>query len=91
VVDTVYGLTGSKPMGCSIVEDALESLLASLVQNGFREELCTGLLERLRAAKVPVSGRLMASALGSQAAPAWPQKETAWSAEKPSKKMHRYY
>lgn len=95
VVDTVYGLTGSKPMGASVVQDTLESLLAALVQNGFREELGTGLLERLRAAKVPVSGRLMASALVSEDsphhAPARPQKETAWSAEKPSKKMHRHY
>eukprot|EP00930_Biecheleria_cincta_P027258 TRINITY_DN19143_c1_g1_i1.p1 TRINITY_DN19143_c1_g1~~TRINITY_DN19143_c1_g1_i1.p1 ORF type:complete len:302 (+),score=73.89 TRINITY_DN19143_c1_g1_i1:45-908(+) len=95
VVDTVYGLTGSRPLGASIVQDTLESLLAALAQNGLRDELGTSLLERLRAAKVPVSGRLMASALASKDsprhAPARQQKEAAWSAEKPTKNMNRRY
>lgn len=66
VVDMVFGLRGSRQMGAAIDQDTLESLLAALAQGGHREELGTPLLERLRVAKIPVSGRLMASALQTQ-------------------------
>mmetsp|Transcript_13146 Transcript_13146/g.23247 ORF Transcript_13146/g.23247 Transcript_13146/m.23247 type:complete len:1050 (-) Transcript_13146:71-3220(-) len=42
--------------------DCLESLLAVLVQEGYKEELAKPLLDKLLAAKVPVSGTLMACA-----------------------------
>jgi len=66
VVDQVYGLSGSQRMDASVDQDTLESLLAGLAQSGLREELGTPLLERLRATGVPVSGRLMASAILTQ-------------------------
>jgi pentatricopeptide repeat protein len=86
VVDMVFGLRGSKQMGASIDQDTLESLLATLAQSGHRENLGTPLLERLRVAKVPVSGRLMASALQTQNS--WanslsrPQKHAPWQSGK---------
>jgi len=71
VVDVVYGLRkgSNKPSNASIDQECLESLLTTLAQKGFLEELGAPLLQRLRAAKVSVAGRLMASALrmeGSQ-------------------------
>jgi len=71
VVDVVYGLRkgSNKPSNASIDQECLESLLPTLAQKGFLEELGAPLLQRLRAAKVSVAGRLMASALrmeGSQ-------------------------
>eukprot|EP00441_Pelagodinium_beii_P030228 CAMPEP_0197709602 /NCGR_PEP_ID=MMETSP1338-20131121/128535_1 /TAXON_ID=43686 ORGANISM="Pelagodinium beii, Strain RCC1491" /NCGR_SAMPLE_ID=MMETSP1338 /ASSEMBLY_ACC=CAM_ASM_000754 /LENGTH=1057 /DNA_ID=CAMNT_0043293537 /DNA_START=54 /DNA_END=3227 /DNA_ORIENTATION=- len=68
VVDLVYGLR-TKPshkQRTSIDEECLESLLTILAQKGFLEELGAPLLQRLRAAKVSVSGRLMASALRTE-------------------------
>lgn len=46
------------------MQDCLESLLAALVHKGLREEMAAPLLERLRAAQVPISGRLMVATLG---------------------------
>eukprot|EP00930_Biecheleria_cincta_P026220 TRINITY_DN1850_c0_g1_i1.p1 TRINITY_DN1850_c0_g1~~TRINITY_DN1850_c0_g1_i1.p1 ORF type:complete len:1082 (+),score=225.96 TRINITY_DN1850_c0_g1_i1:218-3247(+) len=81
VVDQVYGLSGSQRMDAPVDQDTLESLLAALAQSGLREELGTPLFERLRAARVPVSGRLMASAIltrdGWQSAPSESQKATS--------------
>lgn len=64
VVDDVLGLTGKgKCHGVTIDQDCLESLLTALVQKGLREDMAAPLLERLRAAHVPLSGRLMAATL----------------------------
>jgi len=72
VVEEVYGLNGGKGMknhGVSIEQDCLESLLAALVQKGLREELAAPLLERLRAAKVQITGKLMAATLAEERSP----------------------
>jgi len=68
VVDTVYGLRASQQMGgcASVDQETLESLCAALMQNGLQDELCAPLFERMRAAKVPGSSRIIASALSSQ-------------------------
>jgi len=68
MVDAVYGLQAQPRLhGASVDQDCLESLLAALAQNDLQQELGTPLLERLRKCKVPVSGRLMASALSHMA------------------------
>jgi len=71
VVDVVYGLRNgsNKSSNSSIDQECLESLLTTLAQKGFLEELGAPLLQRLRAAKVSVAGRLMASALRTEESP----------------------
>jgi len=78
LVDEAYGLNhqgekGAPPPlaerkdsgGGQVLETGtLEHLLQSLAQKGMSEEHAVPLLERLRAAKVPVSGHLFASAMG---------------------------
>jgi len=67
LVDEIYNLVdnGKGPVGrkTCLDLDCLESTLAELVQQGYKEELAVPLLDRLTAAKVPVSGHLMACAL----------------------------
>ena len=58
-----------KNHGVSIEQDCLESLLAALVQKGLREELAVPLLDRLRAAKVQITGKLMAATLAEERSP----------------------
>jgi len=73
IVDAVYGLRAQPRVhGASIEQDTLESLLAALSQQNLLEELGAPLLDRLRKAKVPVSGRLMASALSREDKPRRP-------------------
>eukprot|EP00930_Biecheleria_cincta_P026224 TRINITY_DN1850_c0_g1_i5.p1 TRINITY_DN1850_c0_g1~~TRINITY_DN1850_c0_g1_i5.p1 ORF type:complete len:1082 (+),score=247.97 TRINITY_DN1850_c0_g1_i5:218-3247(+) len=82
VVDQIYGLRGSQRMDASVDQDTLESLLAALAQSGLREELGTPMLERLRSARVPATGRLMASVILTQdfrgSAPSESQKAKSW-------------
>mmetsp|Transcript_74189 Transcript_74189/g.131181 ORF Transcript_74189/g.131181 Transcript_74189/m.131181 type:complete len:1057 (-) Transcript_74189:25-3195(-) len=68
VVDAVYGLQNKRShnQNSSIDQECLESLLTSLAQAGLLEEQGAPLLQRLRAAKVSVSGRLMATALRTE-------------------------
>jgi len=68
LLDEIYNL-GDNGLGKGPVShktcldlDCLESTLAELVQQGYKEELAVPLLDRLVAAKVPVSGHLMACA-----------------------------
>jgi len=68
LVDEICNL-GDNGLGKGLVSrktcldlECLESMLAELVQQGYKEELAVPLLDRLVAAKVPVSGHLMACA-----------------------------
>jgi len=64
LVNEIYNLDGKGPVSRKGLDlDCLESMLAELVQQGYKEELAQPLLDRLIAAKVPVSGHLMACAL----------------------------
>merc|ERR1719223_75954 len=77
LVDEAYGLRQAAGKGTPARADrkdsrggqvleteTLEHLLRSLAQNGMMEDHGVPLLERLRAAKAPVSGRLFAFAMG---------------------------
>merc|ERR1719458_468794 len=73
LVDEAYGLGGKgapradrkESRGGQVLEtETLQHLLRSLAQNGMMEDHGVPLLERLRAAKAPVSGRLFSSAMG---------------------------
>merc|ERR1719203_872703 len=66
LVEEAYGLkTGKRmlPPRQDIAPENLEHLLKALGLHGLREKLGVPLLEALRAAKVPLSGRLLSSAL----------------------------
>eukprot|EP00931_Biecheleriopsis_adriatica_P083908 TRINITY_DN5759_c0_g1_i5.p1 TRINITY_DN5759_c0_g1~~TRINITY_DN5759_c0_g1_i5.p1 ORF type:complete len:1039 (+),score=247.94 TRINITY_DN5759_c0_g1_i5:150-3266(+) len=74
VVDEVYGLNGSRRSVGTVETNTLESLLTALSNQGLGEEVAAPLFERLRAAKVPVSCKLMASAFafdGDRATHPW--------------------
>jgi len=67
LVEEAYGLSGKRPTlahGQSLEADALEKLLLALSQRGQAEEVAMPLLDRLRAAKAPINGRLYTSVLG---------------------------
>jgi len=92
LVDEAYGLNqqgrkGPPPRadwkdsrGGQVLEtETLEHLLRSLAQNGMMEDHGVPLLERLRAAKAPVSGRLFASAMGGGTNMRWSEDHKAVS------------
>mmetsp|Transcript_140534 Transcript_140534/g.449170 ORF Transcript_140534/g.449170 Transcript_140534/m.449170 type:complete len:125 (-) Transcript_140534:95-469(-) len=67
LVEEAYGLNGGRPgivPGSTIEGDALDKLVHGLSQQGRAEEGALPLLDRLCAAKVPVSSRLYASVFG---------------------------
>jgi len=67
IVDDAYGLAKASrrglPAGQTLDADGLEKLVRGLTQNNLMQSLGVPLLERLRAAKVPISGRLFSPAL----------------------------
>eukprot|EP00443_Scrippsiella_acuminata_P049481 CAMPEP_0115431788 /NCGR_PEP_ID=MMETSP0271-20121206/31754_1 /TAXON_ID=71861 /ORGANISM="Scrippsiella trochoidea, Strain CCMP3099" /LENGTH=1046 /DNA_ID=CAMNT_0002857085 /DNA_START=146 /DNA_END=3284 /DNA_ORIENTATION=+ len=67
LVEEAYGLNGAPPQlaqGQTIEVESLEKLLQALSQRGQAQEVAMPLLDRLRAAKAPISGRLYTSVLG---------------------------
>merc|ERR1740121_1809883 len=68
LVEEAYGLAGARslPHGQSLDVETVEKLLQALSQKGL-SKLGVPLLERLKAAKVPLTGRLCVSAMGAGA------------------------
>jgi pentatricopeptide repeat protein len=65
LVEEAYGLNGKKPglqAGVHLEATSLEQLMRALGQNQHMQPAAASLLERLRVAKVPVSGRLVSCA-----------------------------
>jgi pentatricopeptide repeat protein len=86
LVDEAYGLGGKgapradrkgSRSGQVLETETLEHLLRSLAQNGMMEDHGVPLLERLRAAKAPVSGRLFSSAMGGGGDARWSEDHKA--------------
>lgn len=65
LIEDAYGLNGKErvlPHGQNISPETLESVMHALGQRGLAEKVGFPLIANLRAAKVPVNGRLMTSA-----------------------------
>jgi pentatricopeptide repeat protein len=69
LVEDAYGLkTASRralPPNQTLDDDVMESLLRALVRDGRMDEVAMPLIEKLRAANSPVSGRILSSIVGS--------------------------
>jgi len=70
LVEEAYGLSTGPGMyklspGQSIAAENLEKLVQALAQQGMAETVAVPLLDRLRAAKAPVNGRLYSAALNA--------------------------
>jgi len=62
LVEEAYGLKGRPCAGGTLESEPVEQLLRAYASRGLMEQQGIPLLERLRAAKVPISGRLFGSA-----------------------------